>query len=244
MSGLTYNDHAGHRERLRKQFREQGGEGFHEHQLLELLLTYAIRQKDVNPLAHQLLERYGSLSAVLRADVFELMQTEGVGEHTAVLLSLVGKLAPRAVYAPAEGQRILTSGDAIPLCRALVGQSKREELWAVSLNHGHRVLHVDRISSGTPNETPMYARLVVECALRHGATGVLLCHNHPTGNAKPSPQDLEATAKVVRALEPLGITLYDHIIIAGESAFSLWSDEHLAGGLAKEELLTAAERKE
>lgn len=239
-----HNDHMGHRERLRKQFREQEGKGFHEHQLLELLLTYSIRQKDVNPLAHRLLKRYGSLASLLQADVFELMQEEGVGEHTAVLLSLVGKLVPRAVYVPTEGQRILTSSDAIPLCRSLVGQSKREELWAITLNHGHRVIHADRISSGTPSETPMYARLVVECALRHGAMGVLLCHNHPAGNPKPSPQDLDATAKVVRALEPLGITLYDHIIIAGESAFSLWSNQHLPGGASAEELLTAAERKE
>lgn len=244
MSETTRNGHEGHRERLRKQFMEQDGEGFHEHQLLELLLTYAIRQKDMNLLAHRLLERYGSLSNLLRADVFELMREEGIGEHTAVLLSLVGKLGPRAVYAPAEGQRILTSGDAIPLCRSLVGQSKREELWVISLNHSHRVIHADRISSGTPTETPMYARLVVECALRHGATGVLLCHNHPTGNAKPSSQDLEATGKVVRALEPLGITLYDHIIIAGKSAFSLWSDKHLSGGEAEEALLAAAQRKE
>lgn len=244
MSTARHNDHAGHRERLRKQFREQGGEGFHEHQLLELLLTYAIPQRDVNPLSHRLLKRFGSLSAVLRADAFDLMQEEGVGERTAVLLSLVGKLGPRAVYEPAEGQRILTSGEAVPLCRALVGQSKREELWAITLNHGHRVIHTDKISSGTPSETPMYTRLVVECALRHGASGVLLCHNHPTGNAKPSPEDLEATGKVVRALEPLGITLYDHIIIAGKSAFSLWSDKHLAGGRAEEELLAAAERKE
>ncbi|MEA5060610.1 MAG: JAB domain-containing protein [Candidatus Pelethousia sp.] len=244
MSRTTGNDHEGHRERLRKQFREQEGAGFPEHQLLELLLTYAIRQKDVNPLAHQRLERYGSLSAVLRADVFELMRQEGIGEHTAVLLSLVGKLAPRAIYEPAEGQRILTSGEAIPLCRSLVGQSKQEELWVISLNHNHRVIHADKISSGTPTETPMYARLVVECALRHGAMGVLLCHNHPTGNAKPSPQDLEATEKVIRALEPLGITLYDHIIIGGKSAFSLWSEKHLSGGEAEETLLAAAERKE
>lgn len=244
MSGLAQNHHTGHRERLRKQFREQNGDGFHEHQLLELLLTYAIPRKDVNPLAHRLLSRYGNLSAVLRADVFELMREEGVGEQTAVLLSLVGKLAPRAIYAPAEGQRILTSVEAIPLCRALVGQSKQEELWAVSLNHSHRVIHMDKISSGTPNETPMYTRLVVECALRHGAVGILLCHNHPTGNATPSPQDIEATAKVVRALEPLGITLYDHIIIAGESAFSLWSNEHLSGGTVKDEFMAAAQKEE
>ena len=244
MGKTKSNEHAGHRERMRKQFREQDGAGFHEHQLLELLLTYSIRQKDVNPLAHQLISRYGSLSNLLQTDVFALMQEEGVGEYTAVLLSLVGKMAPKAVHVPAEGQRILTSVDAIPLCRSLVGQSKREELWAITLNNVHRVIHADRISSGTPSETPMYVRLIVECALRHGAMGVLLCHNHPAGSAKPSKQDLEATAKVVSALEPLGIILYDHIIIAGDNTFSLWSNQHLSGGAPEEELLTAAEKEE
>lgn len=237
-------EHREHRKRLRKQFMDQGGEAFLEHQLLELLLTYAIPRKDVNPLAHRLIDTYGGLGAVLRADAYELMRVEGVGEQTAVLLSLCGKLGAAAAYRPAKERRIRTSGDAIPLCRALVKQSKHEELWVISLNHAHQVLHTDRISSGTPTETPMYARLVVECALRHGATGVLLCHNHPTGNTRPSAQDVDATQKVIAALKPLGINLYDHIIIGGEDAFSLFNAKHLEGGELEEERLAAAQRKE
>ena len=138
-------DHRDHRKRLRKQFMEQGGEGFHDHQLLELLLTYAIPRRDVNPLAHRLLDTYGSLSAVLRADPYSLMQVEGIGELSAVLLSLVGKLGPKSIFTPATGPRIRTSTDAIPLCRALVSQSKEEELWLISMNHAGRVLSLIHI---------------------------------------------------------------------------------------------------
>lgn len=237
-------DHRDHRKRLRKQFMEQGGEGFHDHQLLELLLTYAIPRQDVNPLAHRLLDTYGSLSAVLRADPYSLMQVEGIGELSAVLLSLVGKLGPKSIFTPATGPRIRTSTDAIPLCRALVSQSKEEELWLISMNHAGRVIHTDRISRGTPTATPVYVRMVVECALRHGATAVILCHNHPTGNTAPSSLDISATQKLVKALEPLGITLCDHIIIGGNETFSFWRSLHLSGGVADNALLAAAQRKE
>ena len=239
-----HEEHKDHRKRLRKQFMDRNGEGFHDHQLLELLLTYAIPRQDVNPLAHRLLDTYGSLSSLFQANAYDLMRMEGVGELTAVLLSLVGKLTPRAVYTPARGMRINNSAEAIPLCRALVGQAKNEELWIISLNHAGRVLHADRASQGTPTETPMYVRLIVECALRHGASSIILCHNHPTGNVSPSPQDIASTQKVIQALEPLGIALRDHIIIGGTSAYSLWAAMHLPGGQIDAELLAAAQRKE
>ncbi|MDR0840525.1 MAG: hypothetical protein LBN26_03965 [Christensenellaceae bacterium] len=234
--------HEGHRERLRRQFLERGDAGLFDHQLLELLLTYSIPRKDTNPLAHALLGRYGSLVNVLYADPFELMRQEGVGESTAVLLSLAGKLGLHAQYAPPEGAQVINSADAVPVCRALVGHCKSEALYLISLNHAHRVLHTDCISNGTPTETFIHTRLVVECALRHGATGVILCHNHPSGNAKASAEDVKSTTRVARALEPLGIALHDHIIIGGKHAYSMFLDTMLSGGEGEQDAAIAAER--
>ena len=244
MRYMAKHEHEGHWKRLREQFLLNNGEGMLEHQLLELLLTYSRSQGNVNPLAHRLIKRFGGLQGLARADPYELMQEDGVGEKTAVLLSLVAAIGKRAQYTPPQSLRILNYTDAIPLCKSLVGSSKHEELWVITLNSASRVLHADKISSGTPTETPMYARLVTECALRHGAMGVILCHNHPTGNVKPSQEDLAATDKVISALSPLGIRVYDHIIIGGENYFSFWSAHHLEGGQAEEELSAAAQRKE
>ena len=214
--------HEGHRERLRKSYLAAGGDALHDHQLLELLLTYSIPRKDTNPLAHRLLKAYGSLEKVLSADPRELMGQEGVGESTAVLLSLVGTAAGRCLIPKQEKTVSLANpAAAAEYCRGLFFGARYEEIYVISLDAKHNLIHADKVASGTLNETVIYPRLVLECALRHGAASIILSHNHPSGDPKPSGEDIGTTHKVYEALNTVGIALFDHIIVGRSSVFSM-----------------------
>ena len=234
--------HEGHRERLRQTYLEQGIDAFHEHQALELLLTFAIPRKDVNELAHRLIAQYASLSGVLNANPYDLKREPGVGVQAAVLLSLVGALKKKESE-PREAVRLLTPMDAARFCRTLFLGKRYEAMYAVSLDKKRRVLHSDLISSGTLLETAAYPRLVAECALRHGANSVVLAHNHPSGDPAPSREDLETTKFMACALEPLGIALNDHIIIGTNDAYSM-TQNALLGFLQPAAEPRAAEKEE
>lgn len=214
--------HEGHRERLRKTFLSAGEDALHDHQLLELLLTYAIPRRDTNPLAHMLLKSYGSLEKVLTADPQELMLLPGIGEQAAVLLSLAGVLSGRCTKAMPQKRPCLGQpAAAIGYCRGLFFGAKYEEIYAISLDAKNMLLHTDKIASGTLSETTLYPRLVLEHALRHGAAAVILAHNHPSGDPTPSPEDVSATRKVYEALGSIGIKLLDHLIVGKNAVYSM-----------------------
>lgn len=236
--------HGGHRRRLRESYINAGA-ALHEHHLLELLLTYAIPRRDVNPLAHALIARYGSLAGVLAAPVHELMTLEGVGESTAVLLALAGTLRSFPA-AKLDGRVTLnTPEEAVNYCHALLRRSgaKYETTYCVSLDKRRRVLHCDLVSAGTLSENVIYPRLIVECALRHGAHSVILTHNHPSGDPSPSRADIASTKAVYEALSSIGITLHDHIIIGREASFSMLRSMLLPSGETPETLARAAEKE-
>ncbi len=234
--------HEGHRERLRQTYLEQGIDAFHEHQALELLLTFAIPRKDTNELAHRLIARFGSLKSVLKANPYELQKEPGIGMQAAVLLSLVGALSPK-MWETKEAPKLSTPLEAAHFCAALFEGKRYEAMYAVSLDKKRRVLHSDLISSGTLLETAAYPRLVAECALRHSANSVILTHNHPSGDANPSTEDYTTTKLMLRALEPLGIALNDHIVVGADEAFSMTQNALLRFSQPLGEL-KAAEKEE
>lgn len=214
----------------------------HEHQLLELLLTYAIPRRDVNPLAHELISTFGSLSKVLKADPRDLAKVAGIGPYSSVLLSLVGKLN-LASDTRSGAARLSTSLNAMEFCRKLLADEKYEEFRIICLDVNERVLHVDKIAHGTVTEVRVYPRLVAECALRHGAHSVILCHNHPSGSPSPSRDDVKTTQAIALALRPLGITLLDHIIVGGDGEYSMLRSSELIAGEGAQSELKAAERR-
>lgn len=236
--------HEGHRQRLRQTFLMQGADAFFDHQALELLLTYALPRRDTNALAHTLIDTFGSLQNVLNADVHDLMRIDGVGEQAAILLSLAGSLPRRFQQENPLGRRIATPADATGFCRSLFNAQRYETIYVVSLDKNLRVLYCDKLSSGTLTETAVYPRLVVESALRHGAHSLLLTHNHPSGDPRPSKADIDATLLILRALEPIGIKLHDHIIISRGDAYSMTRGALLSGGTLPEAAAIAAEREE
>ncbi len=216
------NLHAGHRARLRRRFLDEGLDAFEDHQVLELLLFFAIPRRDTNELAHLLLRRYGSFSAVLDADPVDFAQTEGVGEAAATLLSLVPALTRRYSMdrTRQERQTLNTSERAAEFLVPLMAGRSEEVFYIVCLDTQCRVIVPALVVEGLPDRAHIEPRQAVEVALRHKAHSVILAHNHPTGQAKPTTADHRATQTLVSAFGAIAIVVRDHIIVAGEDWYS------------------------
>lgn len=214
--------HDGHRKRLKEQFLNHG-DGFHDHQLLELLLCYAIPQGDVNGLAHRLLDRFGSLAGVLDARPEALTQVPGVGEHTAVLLKLIPVLSGRYQADRAGMGTILDSTQAAgQYLRPYFSQGARYEMaYLVCLDGKYKVLGCHKLGEGTVNAAEITPRKLVEIVLAHNATAAILAHNHLSGLALPSNADLMTTQQLRAILRSVDVELLDHLIFTDDDMVSL-----------------------
>lgn len=213
--------HDGHRARLTARFLEEGLDGFSPHNILELLLFYAVPRKDTNELAHTLLDAFGSLSGVLDAPVAELTAVPGVGERTATLLHLMPQLA-RTYLSDREREVCVNSTEKAGqyLLPRFVGRNE-ETVFMISVDGKCRVLATTLLHKGSINSAEVSLRNIVASALRHNAAGVILAHNHPGGVALPSSEDLNTTRRIGEALRPVGVRLIDHIIVADGDYVSL-----------------------
>jgi len=237
--------HHHHRERLRQAFLTKGIDAFpHDHQVLEVLLTYAIPRRDVNELAHLLVNRFGSLQGVLSASPQELMQVSGVGETSAVMLSLIGSLPKHIAKSDPEEELVLSNPYAVAkqFAGLFIGE-RRESVYVVSLDKNWQMLACDQIARGTVSAVPIQPRQVVESALRYGASSVILLHNHPSGDLTASEEDIRVTRLVMEALGSVGIPLRDHMIIGGTNAFSMVSNQVINLLELEESKRTMQERK-
>ena len=213
--------HQGHRQRLRQRFQRAGLDGFAPHETLELLLCYAIPRRDTKPLAHALLQRFGSLAAVLEATEDDLTAVPGIGDSAATLIRLLLPMLRLYQQGRQERPQQLKDHQArLAYCRALFLGERYEQLWLMALDHSGTVLLRSLISSGDEGGTAVYPRLIVAALLRCGASQALLCHNHPKGPAEPSRADIELTSALQPLLRPLDIRLVDHVIVAGDQAYS------------------------
>lgn len=214
--------HNGHRERLRKRFLEEGLDIFEDHQILELLLFHVIPRGNTNPIAHRLIKRFGSLSAVLEADPKDVAAVEGIGDKAAAFLTMIPQVTRRYFHDRVlrDRPKLNTSEAVAEYLIPLMAGRPEEVFYVLCLDTQCRVVYPALISEGTVKETVVYPRQVVEEAIRHRATSVILAHNHPAGTAKPSQQDHKLTRLLVQALGPLDIKVLDHIIVAGDQAFS------------------------
>lgn len=213
--------HTGHRERLRQRYLTAGLEGFAPHEVLELLLMYAIPRRDVNPLAHRLIAHFGSLHAVLQAAPEDLRTVEGVGEQAAVLLSMMVPLFRAYRQSVADKPRQMqTQADIQSYCEALLLGERYEQLYVIGLDAARRVLAVTHVSQGDEGETAVYPRRIMAALLRCGAASAVLAHNHPQGSAAPSKADRDLTEALSAMLAGVSIQLTDHVIVAPNEVFS------------------------
>ena len=221
--------HDGHREKMRQRFLKSGLDAFADHEALELLLYYAIPRRDTNPIAHALMERYGSLSAVLAAPVEDLKKVEGVGESAAILLKLAPQLYRKAKMSDAEQETILSSVERVGayLLDRFAGE-KNEVVYQLCLDRKGKLLVCKKLGEGGVTSADLDIRRLVENALLTGASAVVLAHNHPSGVALPSRDDYAATDRAKTALAIVGVALTDHIIVADGDFVSMADSGYIA----------------
>lgn len=214
--------HDGHRGRLKNRFLAEGLDGFTDVQALELLLFYAIPIQDTNPLAHRLLERFGSLTAVLDAPVEELKTVDGIGDHAAALLHLIPQLERFYRVDAAKQEKILVTLEdcAAYLLPHFYGR-KLETVFLLCLDAKCKVLCCTEIGEGNVNSAGISVRKIMETALNARATSVVLAHNHPSGIAVPSQEDILTTKRLAMCLQSVEVTLVDHIIVADDDYISM-----------------------
>lgn len=214
--------HEGHRERLKRRFLQEGLDNFEEVQVLELLLFYAIPRRDTNPIAHALLEQFGSLAGVLEAPAATLAQVPGIGDNAATLIQLITAVSRYYMVRRATVEKVLNT---VERCGAYLVPRffglRDEAVCALCLDAKCKPLACKIIGQGSVNAAGVPIRKIVEFALSVNATSVVLAHNHPSGIALPSQADIAATERLNAALEAMGIILADHIIVSDEDFVSM-----------------------
>ncbi len=219
---------SGHRERLRDRFREAGGASLADHELLELLLTYAVPRVDTKPTAKALLKQHKSFSAVLDHPWNELENCAGVGPSSSTLIALVRACIHRYfAHERKSRKRISAPRDIVQLVRTCIPATNRECLVLICLDDANRFGHSATVSEGTLNRLPVYPREIIKEALLHNASGIILAHSHPSGTSAPSEADHRITARLDELLLEMGIRFIDHLIVAPDSIFSLKTGELL-----------------
>lgn len=214
--------HKNHRERLRNRFLKEGLDNFDELYVLELLLFYCIPRRDTNPIAHDLLERFGSLAQVMDAPVSELEKIDGIGTNAAMFLNLIPAVGR---YYQINKSSNVTSLNTTEKCGDYLinrfWNLRNETVFLLCLDAKCKLLQCREVGEGSVNCTEVSVRKIVEAALAENATSVVLSHNHPSGLALPSAEDVLTTKRVAAALDTVGITLADHIIVADDDYVSL-----------------------
>ena len=214
--------HSGHRERLRSRFLKEGLDNFEEVNALELLLFYCIPRKDTNELAHALLDHFGSFHQVLDATPDELMTVPGIGEGTATFLPLI---ASACRYYRVNQANNVTALDTIEKCGDYLVNyfhgRKNETIMLLCLDAKCKRIVCREIGEGSVNSASVSARRVAEIALSVNATSVILAHNHPSGIALPSTDDINTTKLIAKSLHAVDIVLTDHIIVAEDDYVSM-----------------------
>lgn len=222
------NIHAGHRQRLFDRYANGGVDSFSDVELLELLLTYAIPRKDTNPIAHRLLDTFGSLSAVFEAPQLSLQKVEGMTQRSATMLRLLPQSWKRYDLSRQSETKVFRTteecGDyLVPFFRGL----REERVRILCLDAKCKLLDCRELSQGSVNSAAMPIRRIVETALAVNATSVMIAHNHPSGIALPSTEDVEATHRLKEALANVDVILIDHIVVSDNDYVSMLDSQYI-----------------
>lgn len=214
----------GHRDRLRKRFLDSGPDALADYELLELVLFLAIPQRDVKPLAKTLIAKFGGLPEVMNAPLEELTKIPGIKENTAIALKSITALSNRAAKGGLMERPVLSTWDRLmDYCVATMSHETREHFRIIFLNKKNEMIADEIQTSGTIDHAPAYPREIVKRALELCASAMILVHNHPSGDPKPSADDITMTRNIMRAAEPFSIVIHDHIVVGRKSYASFKS---------------------
>ncbi len=223
--------HFGHRHRMKQRFLSNGVDSFLDHEILELLLTYAIPRKDTKPLAWELIKHFGSLSEVLDADEMALTEINGIGPHTAQFLMLIRGIIKRYMHADLPKQiRMANPEEVLNYCQASLADKQEEFLEVLLLSIRYTLKSAKIIATGTVDKILIEPKQILRWALKENAAALILVHNHPSGNPLPSAEDIRMTEQIVEAAKLLNIQVLDHLIVSKGTYYSF-----LAHGIIKEQ---------
>jgi DNA repair protein RadC len=212
----------GHRERLRSRFRDAGADAVTDYELLEQVLFRTIPQRDLKPLAKDLIAKFGSFAEVLAAPAQRLEEVKGIKEATATDLKIIHASAGRLARGAVKKRPVLSSWSAVlDYCRTTMAFADKEQFRIIFLDKRNQVIADEVQQTGTVDHTPVYPREVVKRGLELSATALILVHNHPSGDPTPSRADIQMTQSIVEIAKPLGISVHDHIIVGKEGHASL-----------------------
>ncbi len=219
---IKNKSYLGHHKRLRERFIKSELNGFHDYEVLELLLTFVLSRRDTKPIAKDLLSKFKTLAGVFSAEKEELQEIKGVGERTAVYLKLLNDTLGYVFEERARNDEIQFTKtlQLFEYFKATIGNIKNEVMRVIYLDSRNRLIHAENLSEGTVAEAVAFPRKIVEGALRYHAVSVIIAHNHPGGLAEPSDNDDKITEQIKNALQTVGISLQDHLIIVEDEYFS------------------------
>lgn len=221
------NIHEGHRERIRQEFLQHGfDKNTPPHKILELLLFYCVQRADTNPIAHELIQKYGSVAGVLDAPVEELAAFKGLSERSAILLKMIMPIARRYLYDKSEQRPTFCGLDEIGkyILEQYIGETK-EKIGVMCLDTRGTLISFDFLCEGDIASVGLSYRDLAKIALSGNATAVVLCHNHPNGIAIPSDNDVSLTMQAAETLSKIDVQLIDHIVVADTDFVSMAQSE-------------------
>lgn len=205
----------GHRDRLRTKLIKRGADALEDYELLETLLFAFIPRRDVKPIAKQLLSRFGSLSAIMAAEPDDLIKVDGVGPTVSAYIKATREIGARASRENIQAQPVISSWTALlSYVRTSLQHEKREQFRVMFLDNKNQLIADELMGQGTVDHAPVYPREIARRALELAASSLILIHNHPSGDPKPSRADIDITHEIIDALRSLNITVHDHLIAA------------------------------
>ena len=218
-------DYVGHRQRLRERFLNGGADSLPDYELLELLLFMAQPRADTKPIAKELLRKFGSFAEVISADADALRDVKGIGDAGIVSLKAVQSAAQRLLRTKVKSAPVISSWSALlDYCTATMAYNTIEQFRVMYLDRKNKLIADEAQGEGTVDHTPVYPREVVKRALELNASAIIVVHNHPSGDPKPSRADIEMTKKVKEAAAAVSITLHDHVIVSRGGHLSFRSE--------------------
>ncbi len=229
MTGSRDHKGAGHRQRLRDKFLDSGLKGFHDYEVIELLLTLGQPRRDCKDAAKAALKRFRSFQGVIEASPEDLCRVEGVGPRNLIGIRLIKAVADRYLSRKIENKNPLNnSRDLFEFLYHSMRDKQREQFRAIYLDAKNRVITTETLFKGTLTGSSVYPREVVRSALNHQAAAMIFAHNHPSGDPQPSPEDIAVTRQLVFACRVMAITVHEHLVIGNNRYFSFADQGYVA----------------
>ncbi len=214
-------DYVGHRKRVKEKFLASLGKELHDYELLEILLFSAFPRHDTKPLAKRLLAKFGSILAIINADIDTLRDVEGVGEGAIIPFKIIAEISNRILKSQAQEKPVLSNWQAVlNYVKNALGELNYEVFRVLFLNKNFQLIEDELISIGENDHVQVSVKLIVKKSLLLHASSIVLAHNHPTGDLRASAADIKMTNEIIFALKPLNISLLDHLIVGRDKCFS------------------------